>query len=181
MLILSQRSLRLSSIFFYSFSFILLFSSQFHHSIFQLTYPFFYLSYSAIGSFQNIFNFNNCVIYLCFLIISSMSLVIVLTVLNASCIFSILFSSLWSIFTIIIMNSLSGRLLISSLFTWSCEFQPYTFICVVFLCLFIFFLFVCFFKLLHSQALGLYYFFLLMFCPWREMLAAWFVLISCWG
>jgi len=95
--------------------------------------------------------------------ISSMSSVIVLTVLNASCIFSILFSSLRSIFTIIIINSLSGRLLISSLFTWSCEFQPYTFICVVFLCLFIFFFF--FFKLLHSQALGLYYFFLLIFLP----------------
>ena len=48
-------------------------------------------------------------VYLFF--ISSMSLVIVLTVLDVSCIFSILFSSLWSIFTIIILNSLSGRLL----------------------------------------------------------------------
>ena len=65
------------------------------------------------------------------------SLVIVLTLLNASCIFSILFSSLQSIFTIIILNSLSGRLLISSWFIQSCGFQPCSFICAVVLCLFI--------------------------------------------
>jgi len=37
--------------YFHFFPFILLFSSYFHHSILQLTYPFFCLSYSAIGSF----------------------------------------------------------------------------------------------------------------------------------
>ena len=36
---------------FYSFFFILLHSSYFGHSIFQLTYPFFCLSYSGIYSF----------------------------------------------------------------------------------------------------------------------------------
>ena len=51
-----------------------------------------------------------------------MSMVIVLTALMVSCIFSILFSSLQIIFTIIILNSLSGRSVISSLFIWSCEF-----------------------------------------------------------
>ena len=50
-LTLSQRSLRLSS-----FLFILFFFIYFHHSIFQLTYPFFYLSYSTIVSLQSTFN-----------------------------------------------------------------------------------------------------------------------------
>ena len=44
---LSQRSLRLSSIIFI----ILLLSNYFHHSVFQLTYSFFCLNYSAIDSF----------------------------------------------------------------------------------------------------------------------------------
>ena len=50
-LILSQRSLRpiLSS--FHSFSFILLLSSYFHHSVIQPIYGFFCLIYSAIDSF----------------------------------------------------------------------------------------------------------------------------------
>ena len=48
---------------FHSFFFILLLSSYFHHSVFQLTYPFFCLSYSAI-SVQCILYFNYC-IYLC--------------------------------------------------------------------------------------------------------------------
>ena len=39
-LILTQKSLRLSSNSFHFFPFILLFSSYFHHSILQLTYPF---------------------------------------------------------------------------------------------------------------------------------------------
>ena len=48
-LTLSQRSLRLSS--FHSFFFILFHGSELHHSVFQVTYPFFCLSYSAIDSF----------------------------------------------------------------------------------------------------------------------------------
>ena len=63
-------------------------------------------------------------ISVCMFFISSMSLVIVLTV--------------WiqCIFTVIIPNSLSGRLLISSLFIWS-EFLLCSLICAVFLCLLI--------------------------------------------
>ena len=72
-------------------------------------------------------------ISVCVFFISSMSLMIVLTVLNASCIFSILFSSLQSIFTIIILNSLLGRVFISSSFIWFFEFLPCSFICAVFL------------------------------------------------
>ena len=81
---------------FYSFFFILLCSSQFHDFIFQVTYPFFCLSSSAIDSFQRIFNFIYCVfIIVCLLFSSSRSL------LNVSCIFSILFPRFWIIFTII--------------------------------------------------------------------------------
>ena len=50
-LMLSQRSLRLSSFLFIFFFFILFHGSGFHHSVFQLTYPFFSLTYSAIVSF----------------------------------------------------------------------------------------------------------------------------------
>ena len=59
----AQTSLRLSSIFFHSSSFILLFSSYFHHSIFLLTYPF-CPSYSATASFLGIFNSGSCVTHL---------------------------------------------------------------------------------------------------------------------
>ena len=99
---------------FHSFFFILLCGSYFHYFIFQVTYPFFCLSYSAIDSFS-----------------SSRSL------LNVSCIFSILFPRFWIIFTIIPLNSFSGRLPISPSFFWSGGFLPYSFICCVFLCLLI--------------------------------------------
>ena len=46
-LMLSQRPLRLSSFLFVLFFFILFCSSEFHHAVFQVTYPFFCLSYSA--------------------------------------------------------------------------------------------------------------------------------------
>ena len=61
--------------FFSFFSFILLFGSCFIHSIFHLTYPFFWPRYSAIDYFYIIFNFNNCVVCLsCLFFISSSSL-----------------------------------------------------------------------------------------------------------
>ena len=44
--LMSHRSLRLSSIFFHSFC-----GSDFHHSVLQVIYLFFCLSYSAIDSF----------------------------------------------------------------------------------------------------------------------------------
>ena len=49
-LMLSQRSLRLSFLLFILFS-ILFSGSDFHHSVFQVIYPFFRLSYSVTDSF----------------------------------------------------------------------------------------------------------------------------------
>ena len=48
---------------------------------------------------------------------------------------SFLFPRFWIIFTIITLNSFSGRLTISSSFIWSCGFLPCSFICCIFLCL----------------------------------------------
>ena len=59
------------------------------------------------------------------------------SLLNVSCIFSILLLRFWIIFTIIILNSFSGRLPISSSFVWSGGFLRHSFICCVFLCLLI--------------------------------------------
>ena len=70
------------------------------------------------------------------------------SLLNLSCIFSILvsrlficdailFSRFWIIFTIIIQNSLSGRFPISSSFVWFGGRLSCSFTCWVFLCLFI--------------------------------------------
>ena len=70
-------------------------------------------------------------IVVCLLFSSSRSL------LNVSCIFSILFPRFWIIFTIITLNSFSGRLPISSSFVCSGWFLPCPFICCVFLCLLI--------------------------------------------
>ena len=69
-------------------------------------------------------------IIVCLLFSSSRSLV------NVSCIFSILFPRIWIIFTIITLNSFSDRLLISSS-VWSGGFLPCSFFCCVFLCLLI--------------------------------------------
>ena len=54
-----------------------------------------------------------------------------------TCIFSILFPRVWIIFTIITLNSFSGRLVISPSLVWSGGFLPCSFICCVFLCLLI--------------------------------------------
>ena len=78
-------------------------------------------------------------IIVCSLFSSSRSL------LNVSCIFSILCPRFWIIFTIITLNSFSGRLPVSSSFVWSGGFLPYSFICCVLLCLLI---------LLHLLCLG---------------------------
>ena len=92
---------------FHSFFYILFCSSDLHHFVLQVIYLFFCLSYSAVDSFQ-------CIIHLCLFFSSSRSLV------NISCIFSIfasiLFPRSWITFTIIILNSFSGRLPISTSF-----------------------------------------------------------------
>ena len=54
---------------FHSFYFILLFRSYFHHFIFHLTNSFFCFRYSAIDSFQSIFNFSHCGVCLCMFIL----------------------------------------------------------------------------------------------------------------
>ena len=70
----------------HSFFFIRLLSSYFRHSIFQLTYSFFCLSFSAIDS-CSVFFISVIVLFIivCLLVSSSRSL------LNVSCIFSSLF------------------------------------------------------------------------------------------
>jgi len=142
-----QRSLRLSSfllvLFFFLFFFPLCFI-YFHHSIFYLTYPISCLSYSTIVSLQSAFDLLLHYSLLIDSFISSRSL------LNFSCIVSIvssmffcnsiLFSEYWIIFTIIILNSFSGRLPISSSFVWFGVHLSCSFTCWIFLCLFILFI-----------------------------------------
>ena len=53
---------------FHSFYFILLFKSYFRHFIFQLTDSFFCFRYSAVNSFQSVFNFSS-VVCLCMFIL----------------------------------------------------------------------------------------------------------------
>ena len=136
-LILSQRYLRLSSILLIPLP---LFCSSAVISTIQSSSSLICSSASIILLLvpYRIFLISVIVLFIsvCLFFISSTSLMIVLTVLNASCIFSVLFSSLQSIFTIIILNPLSGRLLISSLFIWYCAFLLCSFICAVFLSLF---------------------------------------------
>ena len=67
------------------------------------------------------------------------------------CIFSISFSRFLIIFTIIILKLFSGRLPISSSFIWTSVFLVCSFICVVFLCLFIIFLTYCVWGLLFPD------------------------------
>ena len=147
-LMLSLMSLRLSSLFL-SFFFIVFCFSYFQHFIFQLTYPFFCLSYSTVGSLQYISN-----LYYCLLIVDCLFFNPSRSLLNIYCIFlihasslficaSILFSRFWICFTIIILNFFSGRLPISSSFVWSCGFLPCSFICCMFLCIFILFNLLC--------------------------------------
>jgi len=76
------------------------------------------------------------------------------SLLNLSCIFSILvsrlficnstsFSRFWIISTIIIRNSLSGRFPISSFFVWFGGYLSYSFSCWIFFCLSIFLILLC--------------------------------------
>ena len=105
------------------------------------------LSYSTVGFLQSVFDLSYCIIHWLFFI-SSRSL------LNFSCIFSILvsrlficnsflFSRFWIIFTIIILNSFSGRLPISYSLVWFSGLLSCYFTCWIFLCLFILFRLLC--------------------------------------
>ena len=139
-LILSQRYLRLSSILLIPLP---LFCSSAVISTIQSSSSLICSSASIILLLvpYRIFLISVIVLFIsvCLFFISSMSLMIVLTVLNASCIFSVLFSSLQSIFTIIILNSISGRLLIFSLFSLMSVYRSLSF--MMYLSVFIFFFF----------------------------------------
>ena len=53
-----SETILISLFFFISFCF-----SYFYHSIFQLTYPFFCLSWSTVGSLQCTFNLSVCIVH----------------------------------------------------------------------------------------------------------------------
>ena len=111
---------------YFSLFHILFCGSDFHHSVFQVTYLFFCLRYSATDSFK-------CIVHLCLFFTSSRSLE------NIYCIFSIFFfQRSWIIFTIIILNSFAGRLPISISFTCFSGDLSYSFIWDIILCLLIF-------------------------------------------
>ena len=117
---------------FHSFFLILLCGSYFHYFIFQVTSLF---SASVIllliPSREFLISLIVLFIIVCLLFSSSRSL------LNVSCICFIFFPRCWVIFTIIILNSFSGRLSISSSFVWSGGVLLCSFICCIFLCLLI--------------------------------------------
>ena len=162
-LILSQRSVRLSSVVFILFtlfcpseviSTILSSSSLIHSSV----------SDSLLVISSRVFLISVIVLFasMCLFFNSYRSLLI------DSCIFSMLFSRFLIIFTIIILNSFSGSLPISSSFIWTYVFLVCSFICVVFLCLFIiiiiiifFFFYLTVFEIFFSQDSKLNSFFLL--------------------
>ena len=126
-LMLSQRSLRLSSILFLLFS--LFYSPPVISTILSsssLIHCFASVTLLLIPS--RIFYISVIVLFItvCLLFSSSRSL------LNISCIFSILFLTFWIIFTIVTPNSFSGRLSILSSFIWSCMFLPFSFVCNIF-------------------------------------------------
>ena len=107
-LMLSQRSLRLSSLLFSLFFFPIFCGSDFHHSVLQLIYLFcllfcywFLLVYYSPLFVCSLVLLGLCKHFLC--------------LLNLASIVSL---RSWIIFTIIILNSFSGKLPISSLFSF---------------------------------------------------------------
>ena len=90
---------------FHSFFFILLCLSYFHYFIFQVSYrSFASVILLLIPSREFLISIIVLFIIVSLLFSSSRSL------LNVSCIFSILFPRFWIVFTIIFLNSFSGRL-----------------------------------------------------------------------
>jgi len=135
-LILSQRSLRLSSVLFILFT--LFFSSELISTI---------LSSSAVirSSASDILLLIPSRVFLISVIVLFVSAYLFFnfsrSLLIYSSIFSILLSRFLLIFTIIILNYFSGSLPISSSFIWTSVFLVCSFICVELLCLFFFFFF----------------------------------------
>ena len=135
-LILSQNSLRLSSVLFILFTLFcpsevistILSSNWLIHSSASDILLLFLLKYFLV-SVTVLF------VSVCLLFNSSRFLLI------DPYIFSILLSRFLIIFTTIILNYFSGSLPVSSSFLWTSVFQVSSFICVVFLCLFIIIIF----------------------------------------
>ena len=131
-LILSQRSLRLSSVLFIIFT---LFCSSEVISTMLSSSSLIRSSSSDILLLLHSRLLLDSVIMLCLCVYS----LILLFVIDSYILFSRVL-----IFTIIILNSFSGSLPISTSFMWTSVFLDYSFICVVFLCLsFFFFLTYC--------------------------------------
>ena len=135
---LSQRSLRLSTFLFIPFS-TFCSTTVISTTVFQLTYLFFSLIYSAVDSFYCIFHLSYCIVHLFFKTCSSL--------LNISCILlvcaSILFLRYCILFTIITLNSFSGNMPISTSLSCSSVFLSWSFIWNIFLCHLILFKFLC--------------------------------------
>ena len=147
-LTLSQRSLRLSSFVLILSSFFPLCSIYFHHSFTSLIL-------SSASAVLLLFPSRVLLIWVITLfIIGQLFFTSSRSLLNTSCIFSVLvsrlficnsiwFSRFWIIFTIIILNYFSGRLPISPSFVWFCGHLSCSFTCWIFLCLFILFRLLC--------------------------------------
>ena len=145
-LTLSQRSLRWSSFLLILFSSLLNLFPEFY-LLSHLSYllpQFFYLWFPP-----ECFDLSCCIIHYwltlfyffrSLLNISCIYAILVSRLFNCS---SILFSRFWIIFTIIILNSFSGRLPISSTFVWFGGHLSCFFTCWIFLCLFILFRLLC--------------------------------------
>ena len=147
-LTLSQRSLRLSSFVLILSSFFPLCSIYFHHSFTSLIL-------SSASAVLLLFPSRVLLIWVITLfIIGQLFFTSSRSLLNTSCIFSVLvsrlficnsiwFSRFWIIFTIIILNYFSGRLPISSSFVWFHGHLSCSFMYCTFLCLFILFRLLC--------------------------------------
>ena len=134
--LMSQTSLRLSSILFILFS---LFCSLAVISTVLSSSSLIHSSASVILLLipSRVFLISVIVLLITVCLLFSSSRVL----LNVSYIFSILFPRFWIIFTMITLNSFAGRLPILSSFTWSCRFLPCSFFYNKFFCRFIFFFF----------------------------------------
>ena len=141
-LILPQRSLRVTSVLFIHF--ILFCSSEVIFTILSSRSPIHSSASDILLLIPSRVFLISVIVFVsvCLLFNFSRSLLI------DSYIFSILFSRFFIIFIIIILNSFSGSLSISSSFIWISVFLVCSFICIVFICLSIIF----FFNLLHLRS-----------------------------
>ena len=128
--VLFQRSLRLSPFFiFHSFFYILFCSNDFYHYVFQVTSLFFCINYSVSDSSSVLFT------SLCWLFSSSVKF------LAYSAFFS---PKSYIIFTIIVLNSFSGRSSISTSFSCFSGVLSCSFIWNIILCIFTLTFWLCF-------------------------------------